>query len=115
MPLAGPLGLEGPFVAHESRPKSVEVVVDLGADTVVPPDLLAYASMNGRAPVPEDSAVGGGAPEPFLPETEAIEAEALVEPPVGGEVEALVEPPEGIEVEPLIEPPEGVEIEPLVE
>jgi RNA polymerase primary sigma factor len=96
--------LEGPFVAHESRPKSAEVVVDLGADNVMPPDLLAYAGMNGRAPVPEDSAVDGGATEPFLGASPEAVEEVLVDPPEGIEVEALVEGAEGIEAEAVAEP-----------
>jgi RNA polymerase primary sigma factor len=80
-------------VAHESRRKTAEVVVDPGLDTVAPPDLLAYASMTGQEPLPDAVAVEGEPPE--------AEAEASVEPASVWEAEEP--PPHELEREPEIE------------
>jgi RNA polymerase primary sigma factor len=102
--------LEGPFVAHESRPKSVEVVVDPDPDTAVSPDLLAYASLNGQVPIPDNGAVPDGVPEPFLAApakgagleaSDGVEVESAAEPVT--DWEAAEPAPHELEREPEIE------------
>jgi len=97
-------------VAHESRRKTAEVVVDPGPDTVAPPELLAYAGMIGREPLPGEGAVEGGPPEPPLSEPpDGVETGAEAE----AEGEASAEPASAWEAEEP--PPHELEREPEIE
>jgi RNA polymerase primary sigma factor len=102
-------------VAHESRRKIAEVVVDPGTDKGLPPELLAFAGASGQSPAPEADALVVGEPEPFLTEpSEVGEPEPfLTEPPEVAEPEASAEP--AAEWEADEPPPHELEREPEIE